>query len=944
MNFSTGSIVRARGREWVVLPQGDDASLIIVKPLGGHEAEVTGILPSLESVSAASFAPPDPEQVGDWTSGRLLREAARISTRNATGAIRCWSRIDVDPRPYQLVPLLMALRMETVRMLIADDVGIGKTVEALLIAREMWDRGDIRRLTVLAPPALVDQWVEEMDTKFHLEAVPVLAGTAARLERSIGASQSLFDVYPITVVSLDFIKAEKRRNEFVRSCPELVIVDEAHACAPGIGVRQQRFRLLQELSADLSRHIVLVTATPHSGKASAFESLVGLLTPDIKAKADTGQPAADLLAKCFVQRRRPDIRRYLETDTAFPERKEREESYTFSEPYRKLFQKATEWANASFEGVQIGTRQHRVRWWSALALLRALSSSPRAAETTLRTRAQVQDAASSEEADEIGARTVLDQEVIETADGADLVAGSEDSDAETAGSDGRKKLLDLARVASRITPQEDTKLQLAVRELKKLLTEGFSPIVFCRFIETAEYVTENVRAAFAKDPSFRDKPVVVCITGELDPDDRRERIDAIPKDKPRILVATDCLSEGINLQDRFTAVVHYDLSWNPTRHEQREGRVDRFGQRAREVRALSLYGSDNPIDGIVLDVLLRKHKQIRTDLGVSIPVPTDANDVLTAIMEGLDFRAAWRRHDGQLELDLGHDLLIRRNRLHQEWESSAERQKESRTRFAQRTVQPDEVSRELAELRAAAGDAVTVRWFSENALKRLGATVIASVSSLKIIPAALPVFVREQLGINDQMVIGFDDKAPDDAPIVGRSHPLIAALSAYVIETALDSAGSKSPVASRCGVVRTDRVERRTTVILARFRFDITTGRGEQAHVDLGEEIGAIAFRDAKTGEDLLSGSEAESLFDLPPAENITPDIAKEMIRKIIGGLKTREDALMAEAQRRAALQTESLRRVREAVRLKGAGGSVQPRGEPDILGVYVYLPSGGTK
>ena len=168
-------------------------------------------------------------------------------------------------------------------------------------------------------------------------------------------------------------------------------------------------------------------------------------------------------------------------------------------------------------------------------------------------------------------------------------------------------------------------------------------------------------------------------------------------------MATDCLSEGINLQDRFTAVVHYDLSWNPTRHEQREGRVDRFGQRAREVRALSLYGSDNPVDGIVLDVLLRKHRQIRTDLGVSIPVPTDANDVLTAIMEGLDFRAAWRRKDGQLELDLGHDLLLKRGRLHQEWESRAENEKESRTRFAQRTIQPDEVSRELAELRAAAG-------------------------------------------------------------------------------------------------------------------------------------------------------------------------------------------------------------------------------------------------
>ena len=91
-----------------------------------------------------------------------------------------------------------------------------------------------------------------------------------------------------------------------------------------------------------------------------------------------------------------------------------------------------------------------------------------------------------------------------------------------------------------------------------------------------------------------------------------------------MLVATDCLSEGVNLQEHFQAVVHYDLAWNPTRHEQREGRVDRFGQRATIVRAVTLYGTDNGIDGIVLDVLLRKHEQIRKALGISVPVPTAA--------------------------------------------------------------------------------------------------------------------------------------------------------------------------------------------------------------------------------------------------------------------------------------------------------------------------------
>ena len=116
-----------------------------------------------------------------------------------------------------------------------------------------------------------------------------------------------------------------------------------------------------------------------------------------------------------------------------------------------------------------------------------------------------------------------------------------------------------------------------------------------------------------------------------------------------MLVATDCLSEGINLQEHFDAVLHYDLSWNPTRHEQREGRVDRYGQPQPTVRMLTYYGIDNQIDGVVLDVLLRKHKTIRSSLGISVPVPGNTNEVVQALMQGLLLRGRRaRRAKGQL--------------------------------------------------------------------------------------------------------------------------------------------------------------------------------------------------------------------------------------------------------------------------------------------------------
>src|SRR5260370_23321501 len=141
-----GTLVQARGREWVVLPESTD-ELLMVRPVGGLDEEVVGILPAIESVESATFRLPTAEDVGDFASGRLLRDAARLSTRAAAGPFRSFARIAVEPRPYQLVPLMMALKLDPIRLLIADDVGIGKTIEAAVSARELLDRGQIRRLS-----------------------------------------------------------------------------------------------------------------------------------------------------------------------------------------------------------------------------------------------------------------------------------------------------------------------------------------------------------------------------------------------------------------------------------------------------------------------------------------------------------------------------------------------------------------------------------------------------------------------------------------------------------------------------------------------------------------------------------------------------------------------------------------------------------------------------
>lgn len=199
--FAMGSLVRCREREWVVLPS-DDADLLLLRPLGAGESDICGIyLPlKLDTVEPATFPAPDPKTSGDHTAARLLRDAARLGFPSGAGPFRCLGRISVRPRPYQLVPLLLALRLDTVRLLIADDVGIGKTIQGALIARELLDRGEVRRLAVLCPPHLCDQWQRELSEKFHLEAEVVRSGTLAQLERRLPRPDlSIFEYYPYLV-------------------------------------------------------------------------------------------------------------------------------------------------------------------------------------------------------------------------------------------------------------------------------------------------------------------------------------------------------------------------------------------------------------------------------------------------------------------------------------------------------------------------------------------------------------------------------------------------------------------------------------------------------------------------------------------------------------------------------------------------------------------------
>jgi len=946
--FAIGTLVKARGREWVVLPESQD-DLVMLRPLAGVTEEVTGIVPDLEPIEPAVFTPPDPAHTGDHRSCGLLRDAVRLGVRNSAGPFRSFGSIAVTPRPYQLVPLLVALKQPKARVLIADDVGVGKTVEAGLIAAELLARGEARRLAVLCPPHLAEQWQRELSNKFHIDAKLVLASTVARLERECAADQSIFEVHDHLVISIDFIKSNRYRTDFLRTCPELVIVDEAHTCTRDLdasGSRHQRHELLAALAESPDRHLILVTATPHSGNEAAFRSLVALLDNSLaELPEDLSGPTHESdrrkLAGHFIQRRRADIEAYLDAQTPFPKREVHKDlTYSLSASYKALFDDCLDFARELVTVQGEDKRRQRVRWWSAIALLRSLSSSPAAAAATLVNRARGLGAASEEEANELGRAAATDDDTEDADEADDASAGAEIDDSPTPTD--RRRLQALAKRASELEGDADAKLAALVKLLKDMLKRKRSPIVFCRYIATAEYVAAELRTRLAVKGLEID-----CVTGALPPAEREERVEKLAAFEKRLLIATDCLSEGINLQESFDAVVHYDLAWNPTRHEQREGRVDRYGQRQPAVEIAFLYGADNGIDGIVLDILINKHRSIQKTLGVSVPVPINTEKVIEAIFEGLLLRGGDTKATQKLLPEVEEYLKPTAAELHTEWDREAERSKRTRTMFAQEAIGTD-VAASWIDACQSIGKTVDVERFVSRAVETLGGIVkqVEKSSGRTMLSIDLrstdPAF-RAGLpeGLPDQFDAVFELPHIDKTILLVRTHPFVEALASYLVGTAIDDPSVSK--AARSGAIRTQAVTKRTTLLLLRLRYHILRTVGSDTRELLAEECCVAGFEGAPEQASWLSPDQSEALLAATPDANITPEQARQFVGKVVEATESLHPYLDTFAAERAKTLLAVHRQLRDESRIKGLKYDVRPQLPADVLGVYVLLPSGAS-
>ncbi len=955
LQFQPGKLVSLRGRDWIVLPS-DNKELLIVKPLGGSDDETTGIYLPLaikgDQPTDASFPPPSPNDLGDIATARLLYDSARLAFRNGAGPFRCLAKLSFRPRSYQMVPLIMALRQESVRLLVADDVGVGKTIEALLIVKELLERRKIKRFAVVCLPHLCEQWQAEIRDKLDIEAVIIRSNTQARLDRQIQGDTSVYDYYPYQVISIDYIKSDARCDVFIEQCPELVIVDEAHTCARPTGAsnsQQQRYHLLNRIARTPNQQLILLTATPHSGKPEEFQSLLGLIDPDFEAwdLPNSSQNQRRELAKRFVQRKRADVEKWLDEDTPFPKREAFEWSYDLSPSYAAFFDEILDFARKLVAPSKTapGQRQ-RVQYWTALALLRGVMSSPATGIEMLNTR--LSGLTLNEEQD-VGAEALLEDSDNPVRD---TEFGFEGDNAPTQvierndwSAQQRRQLRHFAdKLAELSNIKSDQKLAATSLIIEDWLTGGFNPVIFCRYIATANYLGEQLSPHLRKKYPKLDLQV---ITSELPDELRKQRIADMGKSGLRVLIATDCLSEGINLQDGFTGVLHYDLPWNPNRLEQREGRVDRYGQVAPKVKACLLYGSDNPIDGIVLDVLLRKVREIKRATGINVPFPEDSQSIIDTITQALLLnpdrkivirKAAPSAYGQQLNLfdfvDFDEAEKAKAN-VTRKIDQAAEREKASRSIFAQNAIKAHEIEADLREVDEAIGDPKAVESFVNSAMNHLlGVQMTATEQGFRLVTANLSPALRDLLPNGDVINISFQSPTPENHHYLGRNHRFVEQLCQLIMANTLARVDKK---AARAAVIRSGQVKVKTTLMLFRCRNVIEQVKANYQVV--AEEMVLWGWRGTPQQKEFLDHTTAKALLSEARAtSDLSPQARASFLENELKLLAHLDEEFQTVAEQQSKRLVESHQRF-SALMDKQQFQVVYPVLPMDLLGMYVLLP-----
>ncbi len=630
----------------------------------GEELQVIWELEPGARVLEKVDLPPNPLTFDD--PGRLdaFLDAVRWGAASSADvkAVQSPFRSGIEIEDYQLDPVVRAIRMPRANLLIADDVGLGKTIEAGLVLLELILRHRARRMLIVCPSSLQLQWRDQMRDKFGLEFRIVDSELLRRLRRERGIHANPWKHFPRLITSIDFLKRERPLRLFKETLPnegeslyprryDALVVDEAHNCAPpGRGkyatdsLRTQALRML----TPHFEHKLFLTATPHNGYIESFSALLELL--DNQRFHRGTEPDRKQLEAVMVRRLKSELKDFA-GERKFPERILEALEVDYTEQEKSVHEALRRYTALREAGARENLAERVATEFVLKTLKKRLFSSPAAFAATLARHEETMKTARRATSDRRPTASVLSRQI------ADLDQDySDDHEAEEATGD----TVDLATRLFRELTDEETKLLRQMKEwanraavgpdakagvlldwIKTTIRPGGKwgdtrVIIFTEYRATQKWLQE--RLAYEGFGGER----VALLFGGMDPLER-EKVKAAfqydPKESPvRILLATDAASEGIDLQNHCSRLVHYEIPWNPNRMEQRNGRVDRHGQREAKVEIYHFVGrgfrerekkgaSVRPgdLEGD-LEFLLRAAKKvqaIREDLGKVGPVIAD---------------------------------------------------------------------------------------------------------------------------------------------------------------------------------------------------------------------------------------------------------------------------------------------------------------------------------
>jgi ERCC4-related helicase len=557
-------------------------------------------------------------------------------------------RAGIDVKAYQLEPLRKALLLPRVNLFIADDVGLGKTVEAGLIVRELLLRQKVRRIVICCPPSVVPQWHDEMEQRFGLTFQVFDRDFVLDKRRERGYGVNPWNTHTRFILShallRDPVYSEPLRDWLGDFAPgSLLILDEAHNAAPASGAKyaiDSNFTHAVREVAQLFEHRLFLTATPHNGHSNSFSALLEILDPQRFCRG-VQVKGAKLLQDVMVRRLKSDLRDVVAK--GFPVRQIVQvdiDGLPDDAPDLRLPRLLGEYADlrqARFDKdkksvqnaaalVTISLQKRLLSsieaFWRTLEVhRRAVEKAPHpVAAPTARNLSLLKEAPGADDD-----RAGLPEEQVQSEEDAQMQAASEASAAAMAARE-RDLLAEMGEIANAARGTADPRIQKLTDWIHANLCPGGRwnlrrVLIFTEYTDTKRYLEQQLRSAIASTDHAEER--IATFHGGMGDDNREEvkrAFNTDPAKHPlRILIATDAAREGVNLQNHCADLFHFDVPWNPGRMEQRNGRIDRVLQRAEEVRCHYFFFKQRPEDR-VLRALVKKTDTIEKELGSLSPV------------------------------------------------------------------------------------------------------------------------------------------------------------------------------------------------------------------------------------------------------------------------------------------------------------------------------------